>query len=280
MIEDTVNTYARSIDLLRKSELGREAESRAVLIYSSTNNGQAYTPSPIAGRKLPSIRVAQRIFAISGDDSSLGVGAMPSRWVSVDKNLRKSVDMFSEACSMIGEVIESNKQVLYGLNSFVRTRCPSLDGEAASIYYNECPNCIIKHDPQSSSFEKYLKITLFNRARDIIRTEYSRLFGYSKRKKTLNPFIASGRFVPMESLEDRSSFNMGLYTQGMPDIKEFVEYALSGLKENQRNILSMRYFDGREFKEIANDFGITEEAVRQRYHKGILSMREIISRLK
>lgn len=54
--------------------------------------------------------------------------------------------------------------------------------------------------------------------------------------------------------------------------------ALGGLKEEDQEILSLKYFSGLSAKEIGEELDLSDEAVRQRQCRALKNLREIMSR--
>lgn len=104
-----------------------------------------------------------------------------------------------------------------------------------------------------------------------------------KRKKT----------VPMESLEEYASAARSEDGELFPssadgpdeammdkERRELLEEALSGLAEDAREIVVLRFFQRKSAREIAEIVGSTEGAVRTRLHRTLKSLRDTYSAAK
>ena len=50
--------------------------------------------------------------------------------------------------------------------------------------------------------------------------------------------------------------------------------SLNELDGGQRQVIVMKLFEGRPFREIAQELGVTEEACRARFSRGLVTLRE------
>jgi RNA polymerase sigma factor (sigma-70 family) len=63
-----------------------------------------------------------------------------------------------------------------------------------------------------------------------------------------------------------------------PDIREYLESALTGLDETDRDAIILRFFEGRSLREVGAELGISEDAARKRVERALERLRAGLKR--
>ncbi len=71
---------------------------------------------------------------------------------------------------------------------------------------------------------------------------------------------------------DRLLGDSGERAYGPPIVQSLLE-GLRSLEEGQRQVIVLKVFEGRSFAEIAADVGVSEEACRMRFSRGLAKLR-------
>lgn len=63
------------------------------------------------------------------------------------------------------------------------------------------------------------------------------------------------------------------------ELRDQLESAIAQLPENQRIVFLMNRMDGKKYREIAVELGISQKAVEKRMHKALMVLRKVIKRI-
>ena len=97
------------------------------------------------------------------------------------------------------------------------------------------------------------------------------LINHSEKKKVMLKFQQSQKLEidqqgPQYLLEEK-------------EFKKTLETAISNLPDGQREVFLMNRIDGKKYREIAVDLGISQKAVEKRMHKALVSLRQIYDKI-
>lgn len=118
------------------------------------------------------------------------------------------------------------------------------------------------YDPDRSSLSRFLSTVTRNRAIDRVRS-------HSNRRR-----ILKGMAPP--SVPSPSGFSIPVEQASLGERSQRVREALQKLPDNQRNLLSLAYYDGFSQSEIARHTNIPLGTVKSRMRQGLLQLKTVL----
>lgn len=139
-------------------------------------------------------------------------------------------------------------------------------------------------------------------AEDVVSKTYSDCF--TKYFHTFNPYEYSGKRCPLRTWltkavtrnacihpkrpnndknrrddlpPDDPSHQRAVSKERTDDLELLTEEILTRLSQEDRRIIEMRNFEGRTFKEIGEELGISEEAAKVRHHRVLKKARKLVN---
>ena len=114
-------------------------------------------------------------------------------------------------------------------------------------------------DPERGSLKTFLAVMARNKAIDLVRREES-----ARRK-------ADSLLSEMETGETTTRFDEQV------DDRAEMRDALASLSEVQREAITLAYFGGRTYREVASELGIAEGTAKTRLRDGLMKLREALT---
>lgn len=156
------------------------------------------------------------------------------------------------------EVIDLYGTLVFGVAKRVLAE-PTLAEEAAQDAFLALWRRPGAFDPERGSLKTFLAAMARNKAIDIVRKEES-----ARRK-------ADSLMSEMETGESTTRFDEEV--EGRVEMKD----ALASLSEVQREAITLAYFGGRTYREVASELGIAEGTAKTRLRDGLMRLRDALT---
>ena len=114
-----------------------------------------------------------------------------------------------------------------------------------------------RYDPERGSLRAFLLTITYGRSIDVVRSDSAR-----RRREEREARLDGGTRGVVDDPEERVVVNAE------------VHHAMSGLRDTEREAISLAYFFGLSYREVAAELGIPEGTIKNRIRKGLERLRE------
>lgn len=160
--------------------------------------------------------------------------------------------------SALREVIDLHGSLVFGVAKRVLAE-PTLAEEAAQDAFLALWRRPGAFDPERGSLKTFLAALARNKAIDLVRREES------VRRK------ADSLMSEMETGETTTRFDEQV--EGRVEMRD----ALARLSDVQREAITLAYFGGRTYREVATELGIAEGTAKTRLRDGLMKLRDALT---